>query len=101
MPVGDDLGLTAFAQLAYRDRMALVLDLDPNNYQKANTKLDARLTLGAASGLWEVSVIGRNLTDRTTRSFGNDALGGPFMLGTYFFHVDPPRTIALQARVRF
>ncbi len=48
-----------------------------------------------------VSLIGKNLTDETTSNFANDALGGPLMGGSYFRMVDPPRSVALQATLRY
>jgi iron complex outermembrane receptor protein len=85
----------------YSDEFALVLDLDPNAYQDEFAKVDARLTIRNATRSWELSLIGRNLTDELTRGFSNDGLGGPFMAGSYFSMVDAPRSIALQGLVRF
>ncbi len=97
----DNLNLIGFVQVSYSDEFALVLDLDPNLFQDSYTKVDARISLADADGRWNVSVIGRNLTDETTTNFGNDGLGGPFMAGSYFRMVDPPRSIALQGTWRF
>lgn len=100
-PIGMSHDLTTFLELAYVDKHALVLDLDPNTFQGSNTKLNARVTLGDTDGKWNVSLIGKNLTDETTSNFANDALGGPFMGGSYFRMVDPPRSVALQATLRY
>ena len=100
-PISDSLELTGFIQLTYSDEFALSLDLDPNLIQKAYTKFDARLTLGDINGDWQVSLVGRNLTDKTTTNFGNDGLGGAFMAGTYFRMVDAPRSVAIQAKFNF
>jgi outer membrane receptor protein involved in Fe transport len=99
--VGRGFEITAYAQVVYSDEFALVLDLDPNAYQEEFTKVDARLTLSNPTRTWEISLIGRNLTDELTRSFANDGLGGPFMAGSYFSMVDAPRSIAVQGLVRF
>jgi iron complex outermembrane recepter protein len=100
-PISSALELTTFVQVSYSDDVALILDLDPNAIQKSFAKVDARLTLSNPDHSWEVSLIGRNLNDELTRSFTNDALGGPFMAGSYFSMVDAPRSIALQGSFRF
>ena len=96
-----NLDLKAFLQVTYSDEFALVLDLDSNLFQDSYAKVDARITLMDADREWEVSLIGRNLNNETTTNFGNDGLGGPFMAGSYFRMVDPPRYIALQGTWRF
>lgn len=99
-PVSQELELVGFARLTYSDDFALALDLDPYTIQDSYLKVDARITLRAADDRWSVSVIGRNLTDRITGSFGNDVIG-PNMAGTYFRFADPPRSVAIQGRLRF
>ncbi len=95
------LELTTFVQVAYSDDYALVLDLDPNAFQTSYAKVDATFTLSNPDHSWEISLIGRNLTDRTTRAYSDDAQGGPFMIGSHLTLMDPPRSIALQGRFRF
>ena len=97
----DSLELTGFLQLTYSDEFYLSLDLDPNLVQDAYTKLNARLSVAPENGAWEVAVVGRNLTDERTSGFGNDALGGGFMAGSYFKMVDPPRAVAIQGKLSF
>ena len=84
----------------YSDDYSLASDNDPNQIQGSYTKVDARGVLRSADGRWELALIGRNLTDKLTTVWGNDAAGGPF-LGTYYKHADRLRTIALQATLRF
>jgi hypothetical protein len=100
-PLGDSLELIGFVQMVYQDDIYLSLDLDPNVTQESYTKWNARLALRSTAQGWEISVIGRNLSDEDTINFGNDALGGPFMAGSYFAMVDSPRAIAVQANLRF
>ena len=101
LPLTQNLELTTFVQVVYTDGFALILDLDPNSFQDSFAKVDARLTLSNPDHNWEISLIGRNLSDRRTRNFSNDAQGGPVLLGTHFSMVEPPRSIALQGRFRF
>jgi outer membrane receptor protein involved in Fe transport len=100
-PLSDALEIGSFVQMVYQDDIFLSLDLDPNVTQDSFTKWNARVTLRSTDQSWEVSVIGRNLGDEETINFGNDALGGPFMAGSYFAMVDSPRAIAVQATLRF
>ncbi len=101
LPVSDTMELVSFVQINYSDSYFLILDLDPNALQDSYTKVDARMTLRSINRTWEVSLLGRNLTNKLTRSFANDALGGPFMAGSYFSFVDAPRSVALQASFKF
>lgn len=99
--LSDSLELTGFVQLTHSDEFALSLDLDPNLMEDSYTKVNARLTLGEVEGRWELSLVGRNLSDKTTTNFGNDGLGGGFMAGTYFRMVDAPRSLAIQGKLSF
>jgi outer membrane receptor protein involved in Fe transport len=96
--LGNGLELIAQARVYGQDDMQLATDNDPNMIQDSYTKWDARLTLAHPGGGWHVSVIGRNLSDKTTVSFGNDV--NPFR-GSYWGMTDPPRTIVLQGTMRF
>lgn len=101
LPITSSLELTTYVQVFYTDEFALILDLDPNMFQDSYAKVDARMTLSNIDHTWEVSLIGRNLNDKRTTAFGNDAVGGPFLAGTYFAATDAPRSIILQGRFRF
>ena len=78
---------------------------DPLFVEGGYTKYDARIGLSFGDA-WELALLGRNLTDKKTFSFAtaaalanNPALGisPDARLGV----VDPPRTVALQARYKF
>ena len=98
LPLGDNLEFISFVQVYGEDEKALALDLDPSTWQDSYTKVDARFTLASTSGMWEVSLIGRNLTDEDTRNFANDI---PTFEGSYFSLIEPPRTYTLKATLRF
>lgn len=98
LPLGTGLELISFVQLYGEDDKALALDLDPSTFQDSYSKVDARLTLASVEGNWEVSLIGRNLTDELTRNFANDI---PTFEGSYFSMSEPPRTYTLKATLRF
>lgn len=67
-------------------------------FQESYTKVDARLTLSHVVDSWEVSLIGRNLTDKLTTNYGDDV---PAQAGTVWRSVDAPRSVALQGTYRF
>ena len=98
-PLSSNLNLTGFVRAYYVDDQFLATDLDPNVTQSDYWKVDGRLTLSSAAGSWELSLIGRNLTDEITANFGNDGNGSA--ANTYFKLVESPRAIALQAMYRF
>jgi len=82
----------------YTGDQFLAGDLDPHTKEGSNTRFNARLSLAAPTGLWEVAVVGKNLTDEKVRTFAND----PFLLdGLYFAFMAPPRVVELQFNLRY
>ncbi|MEM1114235.1 MAG: TonB-dependent receptor [Pseudomonadota bacterium] len=67
-------------------------------YQDAFVKWDARLSLAHIDQRWELSLVGKNLSDETTESFGDNTFSSP---GVYFGNVDAPRQVYLNATWRF
>jgi len=78
-------------------------DLDPVLTQPAFTKLNARIGLGDGGERWQVALVGRNLTDRTTVAYAAEAplAQALFKARSYYGFVDPPRSVAVELRVRF
>jgi outer membrane receptor protein involved in Fe transport len=66
--------------------------------QDSYVKWNARLSLASADDRWELALVGKNLTDETTESFGGNTFLSP---GVYFGNVDSPRQIFLNATWRF
>ncbi len=96
-----DVSVTANFRSSFRAEFAP----DPLFVEGGYTKYDARIGLSFGDS-WELALLGRNLTDKKTFSFAtaaalanNPALGisPDARLGV----VDPPRTVALQARYKF
>ena len=79
------------------------LNLDPMLRQEAYTKLNARLAIGDARDHWQVAVVGRNLTDKTTVSYAADSplAQALFRARSYYGFVDPPRSVAVELQLRF
>ncbi len=93
-----DLELIGFIQVLYVDEFPLSPDLDPKLVQDEYVKVDARIALTNLENTWEVALIGRNLDDETTTSYGDDI---PGQAGSVWRSVDAPRAIALQATFRY
>ena len=58
--------------------------------------------IGDADGDWQVALLGKNLTDEETTTWGNDVPLGQFgFYDTYFQIIDAPRSFELQVRYIF
>jgi len=97
-PLGDSLELRASLDLNFVDNHFITPDLDPVLEQGAYTKINARIGIGSADGSWDVALVGKNLTDELTASFGNDV---SLANGAYWKLTDRPRSVAVQGRYRF
>jgi len=94
--------LTTTADVVHSSRYLQSLNLDPVATQPGFSKVNARIALEDAEGLWEIALVGRNLGDRTTMSYAGDTplAFRLFRARSYYGFVDPPRSIAIEARVR-
>jgi iron complex outermembrane recepter protein len=101
--LGAHLRMNAVLDLSYSAKFLQSLTLDPAATQAAFTKINARLALGDVDGGWEVALVGRNLTDETTVSYAGDTPLSQrlFSARSYYGFVDPPRSVALEASLRF
>lgn len=102
-PLGDALELRTSLDVNYTDKFLTSLTLDPNSAQSGYAKLNARIALASQSGRWEMALIGRNLTDEKTISYSGDTplAGSTFGARSYYGFTDPPRTLAIEALLRF
>ena len=97
-PITDNLEFIGQADANYTDDYYHAQDLDPEEVTESYTEYNARLAVAQADGKWEVALIGKNLTDETTNIYGNDI---PSFTGAHFSLTSAPRTVALQAVMRF
>lgn len=100
--ITDAMDIRLTADLNYSDDHHVAADLDPILEQDSFTKINARIELAGSNGSWSLAVLGKNLTDEKTSTWGNDVpLAGQGFSGTYFQHIDAPRSFELQARYNF
>mgnify|MGYP000971676252 CR=1 FL=1 len=86
----------------YSDAYEVANDLDPAIAQDSFSKINARIALLSIHDTWSVAILGKNLTDEKTTTWGNDVpLAGQGFNETYFQHIDAPRSYELQVRYRF
>lgn len=102
-PLPNGWDLSALLDVFYSDEFFTASDLDPITRQGSYVRYDLRLGLAPRDQRWEVALIGKNLGDEFISSWRNDLTfsGEPGRQNTYTGLFDPPRTIALQAKVRF
>jgi iron complex outermembrane receptor protein len=73
-------------------------DLDPVSLLDAYAKVNMAVIFGPENGRWDLSLIGKNITDEDTYSYVNDT---PLFNGARQARMDQPRSFALRARYRF
>ena len=95
--------LRAAMDVTYSSKYLQSLTLDPNATQSAYAKFNAHLTLAGAENKWQVSLVGRNLTDKTTVSYAGDTPLAARLFGarSYYGFVDAPRSIALELQLKY
>jgi iron complex outermembrane receptor protein len=98
-PISDALRLSGRLSLDYSSRAYFQPNLAPLNSQPSFAKLDARIALSDIDDKWEVSLTGKNLTDKVTfgQAFDTPVVAG----GSHTVVVGTPRLIRLEGVVRF
>lgn len=100
--ISDNLELRFTTDLMYSDEYNYANDLDPALAQDSYVKVNARIQLSDMDETWSIAVLGKNLTDEKTSTWGNDVpLAGQGFTEVYFQHIDAPRSIEIQAAYNF
>lgn len=99
--LNEDLEMTAFVQGVYSGEYYSAIDLDPVLLEDEYWKVNAQITIASSDDRWEVSLIGRNITNEKTSTTGNDLPGAFFPQPAYERFLDPLRSVILRAAVRF
>ncbi|MDM3872095.1 TonB-dependent receptor [Porticoccus sp. W117] len=103
--VMDNYQLRTTVDVLYVDDYLWNPTLDPRNVQDAYTEVNARIGFGPSDGKWEVSLLGRNLTDEEVINFGGDAPLASLLTqrsgNAYYGFINRDRSVAIQATVKF
>ncbi len=100
--ISDNLEVRFTTDVMYTDDYDYANDLDPALAQDSYVKVNARIQLSDMDDTWSLAILGKNLTDEKTSTWGNDVpLAGQGFTQTYFQHIDPPRSIEIQAAYNF
>jgi iron complex outermembrane receptor protein len=95
------LVLSAGLDYNWSDDVVVAADMDAKMIQQSFGKLNGRIAL-AGNDQWQISLVGKNLTDEETFMWGNDVpLGSLGFNRTNFKMIDPPRTFELSGRINF
>lgn len=84
--------------IVYIDSFPLQADLDPALLQSSYIKINGRLAIMGPNDRWELALVGHNLGNKSSSHYGDDV---PLQNGNLWRSVDSPRTLTLQASVRF
>jgi outer membrane receptor protein involved in Fe transport len=95
-PLTGGLNLVGNVTASYSDEYLSDGTLEPELMQDSYTKYDASIGLAAADNRWNVSVIGKNLSDEEINMSGQ-SLGAGYDIA----YLMPPRMVVLQATWRF
>jgi outer membrane receptor protein involved in Fe transport len=87
----------------YSDAYYVAPTLDPRQRQESYYKVNSRIGIGHQDGKWDVSLISKNLFDEDVLPYGNETPLAGRTFGAYsaWRFVEPGRTTALQATLRF
>jgi outer membrane receptor protein involved in Fe transport len=103
IPVNNNLDLHAVFDAFYTDDYDASATFDPALVQDSYTMLNARLSLGDASGRWQVALLAKNLTDEVVLSFGGDTplAGSTFGAKSNYAFYRTGRQLSLQTQFNF
>ncbi len=102
-PLGSNLTLHVGADVYYSDQYFVAPTLDARQMQEAYYKVNGSVGVGSQSGSWDVSLVGKNLTDEQILPYGNDTplAGRTFGAFSAWRFVEPGQSVAIQGTVRF
>ena len=98
VPLSDSIDFVANGGMTYRSSAFLEESYNPAAAQDSYAKFDLRLGIRASNKKWELAIVGKNLTDELTASH---AFNTPLAAGVISKFIQPPRTIAVQAKWQY
>ncbi len=94
----DNYNLTFSPMVFFSDEYFLTATADPWQVQHGYAKLDMRVALSPSSEKWTLSLLGKNLMDRTTATFSEAVINSD---GSSRQIVARPLSVALQFSMRY
>ena len=103
IPVNNNLDVHAVFDAFYTDDYDASATFDPALVQDSYTMINARVSVGDASGRWQVALLAKNLTDEKILSFGGDTplAGSNFGAKSNYAFFKTGKTLSLQATLNF
>lgn len=98
VPISGAVDFIANGGMTYRSTAFLEESFNPAAAQDSFAKFDLRLGVRASNKRWELAVVGKNLTNELT---AGHAFNTPLAAGVISKFVQPPRTIAVQAKFQY
>jgi len=99
VPMSDNVELRSSLDANYTDEFYSALDLDPSTLHGSNLRFNARVAVTSVDEIWSVALIGKNLTDESSRVWNNDV---PTTASNSYYGIpERPRSFAVQGRYRF
>ncbi len=99
------LKLVNTLDLIYSSEYLTTPSLDPKFEQPSYTKINARIALSGNDDMWELALIGKNLTDESIVTYANGLPVSTVITGrtgtAYYGFYERPMSVALQGTVRF
>jgi iron complex outermembrane receptor protein len=96
LDLSDMMKLKLFAEVTHASGYYMNPDLHPAKLQRGYEYYNARITLAASDDRWDISLIGRNLSNRTVRTATSNS--APDGIDAY---VAPPRTFGIAATINY
>lgn len=94
-----DLRLVYSADVIYLDEVYRQDDLDPVLLADSVTKVNASIRLSSSDDMWEIALIGKNITDEDQDfTWGNDI---PLVGGAYYAETQPGANYTVAATLRY
>lgn len=97
--LNDSLELKIALDALHKSEYYTNTDLNPFTMQDGFTKVNARISLLDINGTWQVALLGKNLTDKITKSYSTDMTLMP--AGFYNVWTEQGRSISLQLSYNF
>lgn len=99
----ESLELNSVLDIIYSSEYNPSQNLDPAVEEDGYTKLNLRFSLSDIDDTWELSVLGKNLTDEEIVTYANDTPLSATLTESigYYGFLEAPRTIAIQGTFRF